>query len=99
MPDCRASAGEPLYRDGTDKLAAAEIEQRREQYWQPYHDALRARLDETRRRFGYALLLDAHSIRSVVPRLFSGRLPDVNVGTFDGRSCAQRDRTACASAP
>jgi N-formylglutamate deformylase len=81
--------GEVLYRDGTTKLAAAEIERRREQYWQPYHDALRARLDDTQRRFGYALLLDAHSIRSVVPRLFPGVLPDINVGTFDGRSCAR----------
>ncbi|HEV7431771.1 MAG TPA: N-formylglutamate deformylase [Steroidobacteraceae bacterium] len=81
-------AGEPLYRDGSDRLAPAEIERRREQYWQPYHEALRARLDDTRRRFGYALLLDAHSIRSVVPRLFSGHLPDINVGTYDGRSCS-----------
>jgi N-formylglutamate amidohydrolase len=81
-------AGEPLYRDGTVRLPAAELERRRAQYWQPYHDALQALLDDTRRRFGYALLLDAHSIRSVVPKLFSGRLPDINVGTYDGRSCA-----------
>jgi N-formylglutamate deformylase len=87
-------SGERLYRDGTDKLLASEISQRREQYWQPYHDALRLRLEDTRRTFGFALLLDAHSIRSVVPRLFSGRLPDVNVGTFDGRSCAGAIRTA-----
>jgi N-formylglutamate deformylase len=82
-------SGEHLYRDATDQLAPAEIERRREQYWQPYHDALRAHLDDTHRRFGYALLLDAHSIRSAVPRLFSGRLPDVNVGTYDGRSCGR----------
>ena len=81
-------AGEPLYRDGTNALSAAEITQRRGQYWQPYHDALRACLDDNRRKFGFALLLDAHSIRSEVPRLFAGRLPDINVGTFDGRSCA-----------
>jgi N-formylglutamate deformylase len=81
-------SGDPLYRDGTDQLPHAETERRREHYWQPYHDALRAHLDDTRRRFGYALLLDAHSIRSTVPRLFPGRLPDVNVGTYDGRSCA-----------
>jgi N-formylglutamate deformylase len=80
-------AGEPLYRDGAVKLAAAELERRRAQYWQPYHDALQTLLDNTRRRFGYALLLDAHSIRSIVPKLFSGRLPDINVGTYDGRSC------------
>jgi N-formylglutamate deformylase len=80
-------SGEPLYRDGTEQLSGAEVGRRRAQYWQPYHDALRALLDERRRRFGYALLLDAHSIRSAVPRLFSGRLPDINVGTYDGRSC------------
>jgi len=79
--------GEPLYRDGTERLAPADIEQRRAQYWQPYHDALRALLDDTRRRHGFALLLDGHSIRSTVPRLFDGRLPDINVGTYDGRSC------------
>jgi N-formylglutamate deformylase len=82
-------AGEPLYRDGTERLTSAEIERRRAQYWQPYHDALRTHLHDTHRRFGYALLLDAHSIRSTVPRLFAGRLPDVNVGTYDGRSCAR----------
>src|SRR5262249_45673197 len=81
-------AGEPLYRDGTTELPPAEIEQRRAQYWQPYHDALAQLLADTRRRHGYAMLLDAHSIRSVVPRLFTGRLPDINVGTYDGRSCA-----------
>lgn len=80
-------AGEPLYRDGSTELQPAEIEQRRAQYWQPYHDALAAQLANARRRHGYALLLDAHSIRSVVPRLFEGRLPDVNIGTYDGRSC------------
>jgi N-formylglutamate deformylase len=80
-------AGEPLYRDGL-ALSAAEIAQRRIAYWQPYHAALRALLEETRARCGYALLLDGHSIRSVVPRLFAGRLPDINVGTHAGRSCA-----------
>ncbi|HZT55784.1 MAG TPA: N-formylglutamate deformylase [Burkholderiaceae bacterium] len=96
-------AGEPLYRDGSTELAPAEIEQRRAQYWQPYHDALATLLDATRRRYGYALLLDAHSIRSVVPRLFAGRLPDVNVGTYDGRSCAaavtEAVRNCLAAAP
>ena len=38
--------------------------------------------------FGRAILLDAHSIRGHVPRLFDGRLPDFNLGTADGRSCA-----------
>jgi N-formylglutamate deformylase len=79
-------AGERLYRAAGP--AAAEIARRRERYWLPYHTALRELIDATRRRCGHALLLEAHSIRSEVPRLFSGRLPDVNVGTNDGRSCA-----------
>ena len=82
--------GELLYLDGRATVAAAEVARRCLHYWQPYHDALRTVLDETRARHGYALLLDAHSIRSVVPRLFTDRLPDINVGTYDGRSCSGR---------
>jgi N-formylglutamate deformylase len=80
-------AGEPLYGSGVDALPASEIERRRERYWQPYHDALADLIADTRRRLGFALLLDAHSIRSRVPRLFTGRLPDINIGTADGSSC------------
>lgn len=80
-------AGEPLYGSGVDALPAAEIDLRRERYWQPYHDALAGMIADTRRRLGFALLLDAHSIRSRVPRLFTGRLPDINIGTADGSSC------------
>ncbi len=63
------------------------MQQRRERYWQPYHDALRDLIADTRKRHGYALLLDAHSILSVVPRLFAGQLPDINIGCNDARSC------------
>ena len=41
-----------------------------------------------RARHGYVVLLDGHSIRSEVPRFFAGRLPDLNLGTADGTSCA-----------
>ena len=34
------------------------------------------------------LLWEGHSIRSVVPFLFEGRLPDLNLGTAAGASCA-----------
>ena len=82
-------AGEALYRQGADHaLPPAEVQARRERYWQPYHDALRELIAERCTTHGYALLLDAHSIRSVVPRLFEGRLPDINVGCNDARSCA-----------
>ena len=49
--------------------------------------AFRATLDELRQAHGYALLWDAHSIPSRVPRLFDGELPVLNLGNFDGRSC------------
>ncbi len=50
--------------------------------------ALAAALATIKARHGYAVLLDAHSIRSRVPRFFTGRLPDLNLGTADGTSCA-----------
>lgn len=81
-------AGEPLYVGAGP--SAAEIAARRRDYWQPYHAALAGLLDAARARHGYAVLLDAHSIRSQVPRLFAGRLPDVNLGSNDGRSCDPR---------
>ena len=79
-------AGEPLYRTaGPD---AAEVARRRACYWQPYHDELARLVLAARARFGHVVVLDGHSIMSVVPRLFDGRLPDINVGTYSGRSCA-----------
>jgi N-formylglutamate deformylase len=80
-------ANEPLYLPG-QAPDLAEIAQRRERYWQPFHQTLDAELRCLRDRHGYALLLDAHSIRSRVPRFFAGRLPDLNLGTADGLSCA-----------
>jgi N-formylglutamate deformylase len=80
--------GAPLYAGAGP--TAADVAARRSDYWQPYHDALAALVDAARARHGYAVLLDAHSIRSQVPRLFAGRLPDVNLGTNDGRSCDPR---------
>jgi N-formylglutamate amidohydrolase len=66
----------------------AEIERRRKAYWQPYHTKLAQELEAIHQRHGHALLLDAHSICSTVPRFFEGRLPDLNLGTADGASCA-----------
>jgi N-formylglutamate deformylase len=77
--------GEALYSGAAPHTR--ELARRRDRYWTPYHDELRSYLDAARERFGYAVLLDAHSIRSEVPRLFPGRLPDINLGTHDGRAC------------
>jgi N-formylglutamate deformylase len=83
-PD-RSFDGAPLYKAGAAP-SEAEIRQRTASYWHPYHNALIAELDRLKSRWGWVVLWDAHSIRSTVPRLFEGRLPDLNFGTFDGKS-------------
>lgn len=77
--------GRPLYRDG-QAPDRAEVAGRVEAYWRPYHAALAAELARVKAHHGFALLYDAHSIRSHVPRLFDGRLPDLNLGTARGAS-------------
>jgi len=64
-----------------------EVHQRQQDYHQPYHDALREQLERIRQKHGYAILYDCHSIRSLVPYLFEGRLADFNLGTNSGNSC------------
>ena len=77
----------PLYTRADDTPGDAEVAARRQTYWQPYHPQLRAELERMRAAHGVAVLWDAHSIRSVLPRFFEGRLPDLNLGTGDGISC------------
>lgn len=79
-------ASQPLYKDSNDVPSDREIGERRERFYRPYHDALHAELDRISAMHGYALLWDAHSIRSEVPELFEGRLPDLNIGTNSGAS-------------
>lgn len=55
--------------------------------WQPYHQQLQNELARLKAQHGFALLFDAHSIASVIPRLFDGKLPDLNLGTNGGESC------------
>lgn len=85
----RFFTGEPLYRAGCAPDAATQQE-RLQRYWQPYHQALRAELERLRAQHGYALLWDGHSIRSHIPWLFEGRLPDLNLGTAGGSSADPR---------
>ncbi|REG85052.1 N-formylglutamate deformylase [Marinomonas pollencensis] len=60
----------------------------KEQIWRPYHQQIEDELARIKAKFGYAILLDAHSIAAQVPMLFEGRLPDFNWGTNAGESCA-----------
>jgi N-formylglutamate deformylase len=77
---------EPLYLPG-EAPSAAETQDRIRVYWKPYHEKLATELERLRRHHGVALLWDAHSIFSVVPRFFESKLPDFNLGTAGGRSC------------
>ncbi len=91
--------GRPLYRPGVEP-DADEVAARRETYWRPYHDALAALIVESRARFGIAVVYDGHSIAAEVPRLFDGRLPDLNLGTNRGTAAdpALIDAAAAACA-
>ena len=79
-------AGTPLYLDSAAP-DAAEIAQRIDTFWRPYHHSLASELDRLKVRHGRVLLWEAHSIRAEVPMLFDGALPDLNLGTNDGASC------------
>jgi N-formylglutamate deformylase len=76
---------QPLY--AASPPSAQEVRDRIEKYWRPYHAKLAEELARLKREFGHALLWDAHSIFSELPRFFQGRLPDLNLGTADGRAC------------
>ena len=80
----------PIYQDGPDGRSQApditETAGRIEEYWRPYHRRLESELAAMKAAHGIALLFDAHSIRSEVPRFFAGRLPDINLGTGGGTS-------------
>ena len=76
---------QPLYRGG--EPSETEIARRVEKLWRPYHARLAREIDRVRAEHGVAILWDAHSIVSVLPRLFEGRLADFNLGTADNASC------------
>lgn len=78
--------GEPIW---AMPPSDADIAARVSAYHAPYHQAVRTALDAAKARHGIAILYDAHSIRSRIPFLFQGRLPDLSIGTADGASCAE----------
>ncbi len=92
----RFFTGDALYKEG---LAPdeTEISRRVATFWLPYHDALRGELQRLKSIHGYVILFDGHSIKSELPWLFEGRLPDLNLGTVDGQSCAASLRAALAN--
>jgi len=79
--------GDPIYKAGAEP-SNSEIAERVQMYWRPYHEALAAELSRIRATHGRVVLWEGHSIRSVVPFLFDGQLPDFNLGTSGGASCS-----------
>jgi N-formylglutamate deformylase len=80
-------SGEPVYADGAHP-SPADIDARVEAYWRPYHAALAGELQRLRSQHPRVVLWEGHSIRGECPFLFEGRLPDFNLGTANGASCA-----------
>jgi len=80
----------------------AEIERRRQTFHAPYHAAMEAEMKRVRDLHGVAIHYDCHSIRSDIPFLFDGILPDFNIGTNLGTTCAaeitQAVQDICAAA-
>ncbi len=85
--------GEPIWRDEPD---AEEVTRRRIAYHSVYHAALAAEIARVKAIHGVALLYDCHSIRSRIPHLFDGALPDLNIGTNNGATCDARIENAAA---
>lgn len=86
---------QPIWKTGQEPTEEDRA-MRLERFHAPYHAALRAEIDRVRREHGVAILYDCHSIRSVIPYLFEGRLPDLNIGTDNGRTAAPSIQQAAA---
>ena len=80
--------GNPIYQEGAEP-DEAEIARRIEAFHRPYHEALSTEMERVRAENGVAILYDCHSIRTVIPYLFEGSLPDFNIGTNLSTTCAQ----------
>ncbi|SIQ87474.1 formiminoglutamase [Rhizobium sp. RU35A] len=78
--------GQPIWKDG-QQPTEADIAERLAGFHAPYHAALAAEIERVKALHGVAVLYDCHSIRSKIPFLFEGRLPDFNIGTNSGESC------------
>lgn len=79
--------GEEIYRE---RLSLAAGLERIERLYKPFHAALGHMLEETRRRFGYAILIDCHSMPSNSGGQGASSRPDFVLGDRFGASCDAR---------
>lgn len=94
--------GAPLWKEG-EEPTEDDVSERLDEFHRPYHEALAGEIERVRQRHGVAILYDCHSIRSRIPFLFDGALPDLNIGTNAGVTCAPEIEESvtkiCAGAP
>lgn len=80
--------GRAIYRG---KLAMGQVQQRIENCWHPYHDALQSLLEESHAKFGQAILIDCHSMpheaMDGIARGSTGR-PEIVLGDRFGASAS-----------
>jgi len=88
--------GKAIWKDD-EEPTEADFAERTKAFHAPYHAALAAEIERVRREHGIAILYDCHSIRSHIPFLFDGKLPDFNIGTNLGVTCAPEFEAAVES--
>lgn len=79
--------GEEIYARRMSLAAGLE---RIEGLYRPFHRALNELIDEARTTFGYAILIDCHSMPSSSMTSVAGRRPDIVLGDRFGASCDPR---------
>ena len=79
--------GEEIYRG---RLTVKEALARIEHLYMPFHAALAGLLERTRKEFGYAILIDCHSMPSALMAQAGGARPDFVIGDRFGASCDAR---------
>lgn len=79
--------GEEIY---PGRLPLSEGLQRIDRLYMPFHAAIADLIDRTRARFGFAVLIDCHSMPSATSGQGSGGRPDFVLGDRFGASCDGR---------
>ncbi|TKW66817.1 MAG: N-formylglutamate amidohydrolase [Paracoccus denitrificans] len=92
----RVVSGQRVIRNKTIPLA--EAQRRIDTYWRPYHLALRDLIDRARSRFGWAVVIDMHSMPHDAVAHMLPPHPEMVIGDRHGISCSAvlRDRICAA---
>lgn len=75
----------PIYQQ---KLPAQEAVERISSIYHPYHAQLKQTLRDIRSHYGYAVLIDCHSMPGELSGYCADEQPDIILGDLYGRTCA-----------